>query len=213
MTKWMAGILLAVLSAAGPAVAQVAWDAPFLLPPRASTGLGIFLIEPAGGDYGAMAMARPFRLGKWGALGIRGGLAQNEADDLSGFAGLDISGAVLRVTDEVPVDLDWVGGAGAGFGEQGVILSVPLGLSVGRTWEYEGKRFTPYLIPKVVLDVVFGDEDDLGDDFDDDADLTTGVDLGIDAQLHESWLIRFGVSLADDREGTAIGVVFNPGWD
>lgn len=192
--KRVAAVVAAIgLFSVAEAQAQVAWDSPLLTPPRASSGLGLFLTDPSRGDVGVLAT--------WhgsGTLGYRIGIANDFRGDLSVFGGIDATGRILRVSDEVPVDLSWVFGAGLGIANN-VLVSFPLGVSVGRTFVADDVRLTPYLTPRIALDAYFGDGSDL--------DLDFSADLGLDLAFHSSWLIRFGATFGD-RSALAIGIVF-----
>jgi len=186
------------LNASG-ASAQVAWDSPFLMPPRPTPGLGVFLMDVAGGDIGAMFTWQPTAR----SLGFRLGIAEQRDDDIAIFGGADVSGAITRATRDFPLDVDWVFGIGGSIGDD-FLLSVPAGISLGHTFPAEGARFTPYLTPRVVLDAWFGD-DAPGDD--DDVSLDLAVDIGLDLQFQGNWKIRFGGTIGD-RDAVAIGIVF-----
>lgn len=199
----------AVLLLPGGAAAQVAWDGPMLVPPQAGGSLGIYLMEMHAGGLGAMAT---WRSPGWN-YGLRGGIAEGDGgDDLGIFGGIDFAGTINRSSDEFPLDIDWVLGAGVGV-EDGVRLSVPVGLTGGHTFHAEGASFTPWLTPRVFLDAVFGRDVPAGEQ-DDDVRLGIALDLGLDLRLTGSGAgalsgltIRFGTSLGD-REAIALGIVF-----
>ena len=94
MRTRVAGVLLAFcLGMVGTIQAQVAWDAPLMVPPAAEGGLGIFLIDAAG------AGANVGVLGTWRArtgqprMGLRFGIADRDGDDdLAVIAGADFAG-------------------------------------------------------------------------------------------------------------------------
>ena len=195
-------LLLAVLLAlpSGRAAAQIAWDAPYLVPPGPSESLGIYLMDVHGGGLGAMAAWRSPRA----RYGLRGGIAESHDDDIGIFGGIDFSGPITRANSDFPLDVDWVFGAGLGVSDW-VTVSVPLGLTVGHTFRDGGAAFTPYLIPRIFLDAAFNRG--RGDD-DSDAGLGLAVDIGLDLRLPDTgFLIRFGGSLGD-REAVALGLVF-----
>ncbi len=188
-----------MLVGAGSAFGQVAWDSPMLMVPRGQPGLGLFLIEAAGGDLGVMGTWRSSRNPQ--TLGFRVGLAEDDFDsDLAIFGGVDIAGTLTRESRDFPLDVDWVLGAGASIGDD-FLLSVPAGLSVGHTFTGDGARFVPYVTPRIVLDAFFGDNRN------DDLELDAAVDLGLELAFQRNWAIRFGATLGD-RDALAIGIVF-----
>jgi hypothetical protein len=199
------GLTLVVLAVLWPAAVsgQVAWDSPLLLPPRPQPGAGIFLADMAGGGLGVIGM---WRSAAWN-YGVRLGLAEDRDDDVSVFGGLDYTGRVNRATNDFPIDIDWVFGAGLAIGDA-VLVSLPLGLTGAHTFVGDGARFTPYFTPRVVLDAWFGD-----DGRDSNLRLDFAFDLGLDLRLTGGGgplggtTIRFGATLGD-REAIALGLVF-----
>ncbi|MGH7446234.1 MAG: hypothetical protein ACRELT_01650 [Longimicrobiales bacterium] len=204
----MRKICLTVLLATGlltpaDARAQVAWDSPLLLPPRPQPGLGIFLADMEAGGLGVLGT---WRSTTWN-YGLRFGLSEGRGDeDLGVFGGVDYLGPIHTASSDFPLDVDWVLGAGLGIGD-GVRLSVPLGLTLGLSFQGEDARFVPYFTPRVIMDALFGNETR-----DSDLDLEFAVDLGLDLRLLRAGplagkSIRFGASLGD-RDALAVGIVF-----
>jgi hypothetical protein len=207
MRKLMVGLCCAAALLHGEVRGQTAWDSPLLLPPRAADGFGIFLMDMYAGGIGVMGT---WQSPAWN-YGLRAGISEGPGgSDLAVFGGVDYSGVVNRATADFPVDIDWVFGAGIGLSD-GARASFPLGLSAGHSFQGDGARFTPYLTPRVVLDIVFGRERPDGSSA--AADLGLAVDLGLDLRLAAGGgpfggtTIRFAVSLGD-RPGIGLGVVF-----
>jgi len=197
-------IAAALLSGqAQPAEAQVAWDAPFFVPPRAGTGWGLALLDPAPGDLGVLGFWR----GRSGTIGLRGGLAERGDDELSAFAGIDWAGPLVRRSSDFPLDLDWIIGAGLSAGDE-ILLSFPFGVTLGAAFAAESVAFGPYLSPRLVLDAWTGDDrppNDRPGRRRDRLDLELAVDLGLDVAFDPGWTLRFGATLGD-RDALAIGV-------
>jgi hypothetical protein len=182
---------------AAPLGAQVSWDSPMLVSPGSPLGWGVYLVDPwPGNGIGVMGTWRP-----GGIAGYRIGLAEGRGDDLAVFGGVDLSGSLIRVSGDFPLDMDWVSGVGLGFGDNG-LLSIPLGVSLGRVIDADGVRINPYLSPRIVVDAWLGGDPPGRRD---DLDLELAVDLGLDISFAPSWAIRFGGTLGD-REAIAIGV-------
>jgi hypothetical protein len=203
MRRWLFAALFALLVSPAVARAQMAWDSPFLMPPRVGDGLGVFLIDVHGGGLGALLT---WRAPRWN-FGVRAGLADGGRDDIGLIAGIDVNGNIVRESSEVPLDIDWVFGAGLGI-DDGARISLPLGLSLGHAFQGGDVTFVPYATPRVVLDAFLGDDDDdppRGDD--DDVAFRFAVDLGLDMRFSPSFLLRFGATVGD-REGVALGLVF-----
>lgn len=192
-------VLTLALGSAAPGWAQVAWDSPILLSPTVpEPGVGVFLVEPAGGSLGVLTTWRPS--GAASRMQFRAGIAEDAGGELAALGGIDASGLLSRASDSFPLDVGWVVGAGLGVGDF-VHVAFPAGLIAGRTFaSADGVAFTPYASPRIVVDGTF---DAPGDGI----DLDLAVDIGLDVALAESWLIRFGGTLGD-REALAIGIVF-----
>ena len=196
LVKFVPGLFLAVLWAA-PARAQVGWDSPLMLSPSTPPGWGIYLIDPAPGR--GIGVVTGWR-GE-GPLGYRIGLAEDPREDLSVFGGIDVSGVILRASGDLPIDIDWVAGAGFGAGDD-FLLSFPLGVAIGREMVGEGIWFNPYTSPRVILDAYLGDGAD-----EENLSLGFAVDLGFDVSFESGWAVRFAGTVGD-REALGIGVSF-----
>ncbi|NJD09419.1 MAG: hypothetical protein FIB01_02885 [Gemmatimonadetes bacterium] len=182
----------------GRAAAQAAWDTPWLVPPGPAPGLGIFLSEPYGADLAVVFTWRS----PAGRYGLRGGIADNA--DVSAFGGIDFTGPVARANSELPLDVDWLLGAGLAIGES-VLVSFPVGLSLGHTFRESDVALTPYFTPRVVFDAWFDDGDaERGDR--DDTDLGFAADIGLDLRFDRGFTVRFGGTLG--RDAVAVGLVF-----
>jgi hypothetical protein len=199
MKKYVLALTLgALLATAGQASAQVAWDAPFLMPPKQEAGFGLYLTDP---DPGNLGFVGTWRSGSGApALGFRLGFANDWRDKLTVLGGVDVSGALTRSTSEFPLDIDWIFGAGMGIGRFARI-SFPLGISAGHTFVGDGVRFTPYLTPRIALDAR------MGGGLDSHVDMSFAMDLGLDIAFRPTWRIRFGGTIGD-REAVALGIVF-----
>lgn len=204
MRKASLGLLAAVtllFVAASPARAQVHWDGPLLLAPDTPAGWGIYLVDPGPGPGDGIGVLSTWRAGGAGSLGYRVGLAEGRGGDLTVYGGVDLSGNLVQASGDFPLDVIWVGGVGAGVGRD-VILSFPLGASLGRSFQADGVWFNPYFTPRVVLDAEFGSTRRR-----DGLELGFALDLGIDVAFDPGWAIRFGGALGD-RRGLAVGVNF-----
>lgn len=196
------GTLLLALAAPAATHAQVAWDAPLLLPPRPGAGVGIYLVDASGGGLGVLGTWRP---GDWN-YGLRVGIAEAGGDsDLAVYGGLDYVSQLHSANASFPLDVDWLAGVGASISDI-VRLSVPAGLTAGHTFNASTAAFVPYLSPRVALDAWFGDGDS-------SMEIDFAVDLGIDLRFTRGGAlagktIRFAGTIGGDRDGVGIGIVF-----
>ena len=185
--------LIALL--ATPASGQIAWDAPALISPVVPSGLSLFLIEPAGGDLGALGTFR-HSAGPVG-VGYRASLAEESGPggDLAVAFGIDVAGFLARAVEGSEVDLIWWAGGGMSVGSDWVV-SAPAGIILGWSGEGDGVVISPYGGAHVALDITSNDGDALNFD--------AALDLGIDLVLRSGWMLRAGFALGD-RESIAVG--------
>jgi len=200
-------LVAATLGMADTGSAQTAWDAPLLLPPRPADGFGVFLTDMHEGGVGVLGM---WRSATWN-YGLRGAISEGSGGEgiaLSG--GVDYSGSVNRSSDDFPLDIDWVFGAGLAIDDgvrEGIRLSVPLGLSAAHSFQAETARFTPFITPRITLDGFFNTISE--------RDLALGIaaDVGLDLYFmngggpFNGMTIRFAATFGD-RAAIALGLVF-----
>jgi hypothetical protein len=199
--RWSSVLLSLVLLGAPAAVsAQVAPESPMLLPPRSEAGLGVFLVDTYGGGLGGLVIWRSPSY-NWG---LRGGIAEDSGDNIAFFGGIDFVGDLHRETRDLPLDIDWLIGAFLSVGDN-LLISAPLGVTIGHTFPAEGATFTPFFTPRMVLDIAFFE--DVEGDTESDVDLDFAADLGLDLRLRGfNPMIRFAASLGRDAIG--VGLVF-----
>lgn len=131
-------------------------------------------------------------------IGLTVGYLDNDIDGIFGV-GVDGRYAVLKHSDDIPLDGALTVGFGALFSDGNSGFGIPIGLSVGRQIELENSKitFTPYAHP--VFAPTFGDIDD-GVQF--------GLGLGVDVGLSPSFDVRISGAIGD-YEGVAIGVAWH----
>lgn len=196
----MAASWLAFLALAPGARGQVGWDSPMFAPPVNPVGWGVYLVDPSPGrGLGILATWRG-QQGP-GSLGLRVGIAEDRTEDLTLFGGVDLSGSLHRASEEFPLHLVWVTGAGLGIGRH-ALISFPLGVSLGRDFDAEGVWFNPYLTPRIVLDAWLGQHRRRNA-----LELSLALDFGIDLAVDPSWAMRFGATLGE-RSAIGLGVSF-----
>jgi hypothetical protein len=199
--------LILAVTGAGDLRAQAAWETPMLMAPGAPAGWGFHLVDPDYGGVGGLVTWRgePAPIG----LGFRGGLLEGVRDDLALVAGVDVSGVIHRGAGDVPVDVIWFSGAGAGLDDD-LLISIPAGISVGWSFSGDEVQFRPYVAPRLVLDAYIDDDDRGPGRGDDDLDLSAALEIGLDLGFDPRWALRTAASLGD-RDAVSIGIVLTPG--
>ncbi|HEX7120309.1 MAG TPA: hypothetical protein VF212_16065 [Longimicrobiales bacterium] len=175
-----------------------AWDSPTFLPPRPGDDLGVYLVDPSGGDW---ALAGIWRQSGNLNLGVRLGVA-DAPDETPVFFGAEFYGPLVRADRDFPLDVAWLLGAGATL-DGGTFLRIPAGVSVGRAVDADGLVFVPYAVPRVGFDI-------LADDGDSETEFSFTIDLGVDLEVDESLLLRFGAALGD-HDAIGAGVAWRLG--
>ena len=193
--------LLSSLLALGEASAQVPWDSPFLVGPGSPQGLSLLLVDPGPGLGAMVQWTGPARNVR---VGYRLGLGEDRHDDLVAFGGVDLSGPLATHGPDFPLDVIWVTGVGAGVGNESLV-SVPVGVSLGRVVDAEEVQIHPYFGPRLLVDLFADDERS-----DDDMELGFALDLGVDMAFSGRWALRVGASVGD-REGVALGFLLPVG--
>jgi hypothetical protein len=196
-------ILAALVLVAGVAVPAAGqnWETPTFFAPRPHDDLGVHLIKPNRGDWGVVGV---WRQSGGINLGVRGGIA-GPSGDRSILIGAELFGPLNVLGPDSPLGLYWVTGIGAGF--NGVTaLRIPLGVSLGLNLGTGNVVATPYVHPRVALDIATYS---VGNDERTDTDLNFDADLGVDVQFGPSLVGRFGVSL--DAEVFGFGLAYRLG--
>lgn len=191
-------VSVAALVVATPAVGQV-WNTPSFHPPNPGDDIGIYVTDADGVDLGLQGIWR--QQGNLN-LGVRVGFLDTAGDGLL-LVGVETWDGLFATAD-LPVDVSWTLGAGAAFND-GVQLGIPVGLSIGRTFDLDGLAFQVYGHPRLALVVeTFGN--------DTDTDLNGLFDLGTDVYLGDSWKFRLGVTLGgNDALGAGLAYRFTRG--
>jgi hypothetical protein len=190
-----------------PVAGQFVWDTPRMIGPESRGGFGLYWMRagalPGDGDAVMGTWTLP---GFDGAVAVRGGGGRGAGDEIAGFGGVDVRAPLARHTERQPIDLEWSGGLGAGVGEY-VLVSVPVGLSAGRSWSSGSVWFAPYVYLGIALDFRTGDEAP-DEEFDVQGSAEVGFDLALDRARR--FVIRASGALAD-RQAFAVGFAISGG--
>ena len=140
-----------------------------------------------------------------GGAGIERDGDPDGGDLISAFGGVDMRAPVARHTAEQPLDIEWHAGIGAGAGPQGdqyLLVTLPMGISAGRSWTSGSIWLAPYVSLGVALDLNIGDHAP-----DEEFTVTPAADIGFDLALDPArrFIIRVATSLGD-RQALVVGL-------
>lgn len=195
--------IAALLAVPSGAAAQLAWDTPRLLGPDSPEGLGLHWVRagtlPGDGDVFLMTWAFP---GLPPGVTLRGGAGQGAEGEVAGFGGVDVRTALVRHTEDQPLDVAWVVGAGLGVGRY-ALFTVPIGVSAGRAWSSGAVWLAPHVAMGVALDLHLGGEAP-DEEFQAAPFAEVGADLALDSARR--LVLRAGICLGD-RQAVGVGLV------
>lgn len=106
----------------------------------------------------------------------------------------------VRATGEQPLDLLVTVGAGAAFGSGVTLIRVPVGISIGHSFELDqGMSLTPYVHPRASLDLCSS----CGSRGGNRSELSLNFDLGVNLQVNREFAVRVAGSFSgSDLLGT-----------
>jgi len=141
------------------------------------------------------------------------GLADRKGrDDLLLFVGGAFGQELVRASGDQPLDVLLAGGAGVAFGSGVSLVRVPIGVSVGHTFELDqGMSLTPYVHPRASLDVC----STCGGRRNGRSQLSVNFDLGANFQVNREFAVRVagsfsGADLLGTEDTFAIGFNWTP---
>ncbi|MDH5234087.1 MAG: hypothetical protein OEW77_03945 [Gemmatimonadota bacterium] len=188
-------------------LAQVAPDAPRLISPRGSGGLGVHWVRSD-----ALPGAGPAVLVTWATPGLpdgvrfRGGVGQGAATTNAFFGGLDLQAPLRRAPAAGGVDVDWQSGFGVSIGEY-TLLTLPVGLTGGVSWTSGSLWLAPYVTGGVAADMRLGGGAPAREFV-----VATVIDVGLDLSLDEDreFVLRLAAGLGD-RRAVSFGLAYRMG--
>lgn len=186
--------------------AQIAWDTPRLIGPESPGGLSVYWLRSSSlAEETDGAMATWTLPGVGGSVALRGGIGFDADDQISGFGGVDLRARLASHTAEQPLDLEWNAGIGAGGGVgdgRYVVVTLPTGISAGRSWSSGSVWLAPYVSVGLAFDLSIGDEAP-----EEEFTVTPAADVGLDFALDPGrrFIIRVAISLGD-RQALALGL-------
>lgn len=142
------------------------------------------------------------------------GLGDPEGRDnnLIVFGGATLGAQLLRATKEQPLDLLLTGGAGLALGAGQTTVRMPVGVSMGHRFPFEGGlALTPYVHPRVSLDVCSSCTSKNNDN----SELSLNFDMGVNFEVSPKFAIRMagsfsGSDLVGRNDSFAVGISWIP---
>ncbi len=210
-SRSLAGCALVLLMIASPTVhAQTTGLPIFMAPYRAFTNseIGATFADPGRG-YGLEGFYRigrnafdiGFRAGFQTStqripLGIPGGGVGNDRTTRL-LTGVEIRTRVIQHSEDFPLDGAFTLGVGGALGDGRSVGFVPIGLSLGRRFEFEDSEtsFVPYAHP--VITPTFGDA----------SDVLFTLGFGVDVRVGRQVDLRVSAGIGD-QDGVSVGVSF-----
>lgn len=196
--------LLAVASASS-AGAQ-AWAYPSFQPPRVAVREYNFGVGDAGGPGISLVLQWREQSGPRSQFSFDVGIADTDRRDIDliAFGGIGAATRLGSATSEVPLDFLLTGGIYLAIGD-GTLLRLPVGLSMGHRFDLERMALTPYMHPRLSLDMCSG----CGG-----SDLALTLDLGLNFEVSRTLAIRGAVVLTGtdsfDGDGFGLSLAWTP---
>lgn len=128
------------------------------------------------------------------------------------FVGGNLGKQLTRARADQPLDVLFTAGVGAAFGGNATVFRVPVGVSVGHTFDLDqGMSLTPYVHPRLSVDACGS----CGADKDSRTNLSANFDVGGLWQVNRQFGVRVSASFSgSDLVGTdetvAIGFTWTP---
>ena len=197
-------VLLALAALVAPPAARTAaaqsWFTPSFQPPQVSTR-DYTLAVAANAGTAALFQWRE-GLGPDSHFGLEGGLVDTDGD---GGTKLLLGGSyayqLTRTTAAQPLALLFTAGAGLAVGDGPDLFRIPVGVSVGHRFALDGEMaITPYVHPRLSLDLVTGGNDDA-----DNTDLSIDFDIGASFEITRQLALRGSLVVSGGRYSDDIG--------
>ncbi len=200
-------VLVGALAVAPSAHSQ-AFNYPSLQLPTASTRDYTAALTGGAGTTVVFQWREGWGVGQHLQLDL--GLADRKGSEtLLLLAGGSIGRELVRGSGEQPLDLLLSAGAGVAFGSGVTLIRVPVGISIGHSFELDqGMSLTPYVHPRASLDLC----NSCGVRRGNRSELSLNFDLGVNFQVNREFALRVaGAFSGSDLLGTedTFGVAIN----
>ena len=190
------GALAMSLVVAGSPLAAQAYNYPAMQTPSASTR------DYTAAIVGGAGTTLLFQWREGAAPGMHWQFDAGVADPKGSvdpllFVSAGLGKEIVRASGDQPLDVLFSAGVGAAFGGNFTTFRVPIGASVGHTFELEqGMSLTPFVHPRLSIDAC----GNCGNNSDSKTSLSANFDIGTHWQVNS----RFGVRVAAGFSGSDI---------
>ena len=202
-------LALAVMVALTPtrAYGQIAPDAPRLISPHGSGGMGVHWLrnEAFPGDQGALLVTWAMPALPSG-MRLRAGGGQGAGGASAVFGGIDYQVPLRRSARQWGFELDWQSGVGISAGDYSLV-TLPVGLSGGLSWQSGTVWIAPFVTAGVAADLRLGDEAP-GKEFVVDPTLEAGLDVAFD---RERTVVLRAATIWGERQAVSLGFAVGVG--
>lgn len=210
----LAAASLGAVALLGPSAAQAqAWSYPSFQPPTIVDREFNFAVADADGT--SLIFQWREGIAPRSQFGLDVGYSDPDGRNSDGvfIIGGSYAFQMIRERADLPLDFLLTTGLGIGITDGGNLLRVPVGVSVGHTFELDqGLALTPYAHPRLSIDHC----GDCGPP-DDDSRTELGVDfdLGVDFRVNQSLSLRFsallgGSELFGNQDGIGLSLAWRP---
>lgn len=194
-----------------------AWAYPSFQPPRITTREFNFAVADAGDAGTSLVFQWREGIGARTQLSLDIGFADPEGrSDGKLLLGGAFAGALTESTAEMPLDFLATVGVNLAVGEGSDFVRVPFGVSIGHRFPLdEGFAITPYVHPRVSLDICTECRVRRDDDLEGDTDLGIDFDIGVNFEVTRQLAFRVsalfgGSDTFGDSDGFGISLAWTP---
>src|SRR5689334_20940473 len=209
----MTGLSFAAALAVPAAAGAQAWAYPAFQPPRVMNREFNFGVADAGHAGTSLVFQWREGLSARQQLSFDIGFADPDGEGNGKLLlGGQFAGLFTQQSAEMPLDFLGTVGLNMAIGDGGNLVRIPFGVSIGHRFPLdEGFAITPYIHPRVSLDIC----SDCGKDDDNETDLGVDFDLGVNFEVTRQLSFRVsalfgGSDTFGDSDGFGISLAWSP---
>ena len=206
-------VLFAVVIASPAAAEAQAWAYPAFQPPRVMNREFNFGVADAQSAGTSLVFQWREGLSPRTQLSLDVGFADPDGEGNGKLLlGGQFAGMLTEAKADMPLDFLGTVGLGMAIGDGGNLVRIPFGVSIGHRFALDqGFAITPYVHPRVSLDVC----SDCGKDDDNETDLGVDFDLGVNFEVTRQLSFRVsalfgGSDTFGDSDGFGLSLAWSP---